>query len=73
MRVGDLVKYAIHFQNLQHLVGVVVEIKESRDPRGYINFPCIRALWSPERPQGAAVWDWKDELIVVSGVKGEDC
>jgi hypothetical protein len=72
MRVGDLVKYASHHDKLQHLVGVVVEIKESRNPDGYINFPCIRASWSPERPQGSPVWDWKDELIVISGVKDED-
>ena len=66
MKVGDLVRYAPRTHNLQHLVGVVVEIKESRNPDGYINFPRIRALWSPERPQGTAVWDWEDELEVIS-------
>ena len=67
---GDLVKYASHHDKLQHLVGVVVEVAESH-PLGYVSFPCIRAAWSPERPQGSPVWDWKDELIVISGVKNE--
>ena len=56
MKVGDLVKYKAYHSDLQHLVGVVVDVHNAGDR--------ARMLWSD--PTRNWVWDWVNELELVS-------
>ena len=62
MKVGDLVMYETWHTGLQHLTGIVVEVRP--DPSD-LHDRRARVLWSARRPMPIR-WDWVGELRLVN-------
>ena len=60
MKPGDLVKYESWHTARQNLTGLVIEVSRSYNRDGDLR---ARVLWSPRR---LFLWDWVEELVVVS-------
>jgi len=67
VKVGDLVKYKIAFEHLQHLVGLVVSVKNSI--LGLDKAIKVSVLWNRERPQGntgTPMKEWVCDIEVIN-------
>lgn len=62
MKTGDLVKYESWHTGLQHLTGIVVEVRPTPSA---LHDNRARVLWSARRPMPIR-WDWVEELRIVS-------
>ena len=59
MKVGDLVKYAPRYENMQDKAGLVIETAPDRFYNGR-----VRVLWSKAQP-ALTRWDWVKDLRIV--------
>ena len=72
MKPGDLVRYSSYHKNLQHLVGLVVQLDGAGGDGGGL----LRAkvLWNHQRPilRACPTWDWVADLVTLDSQKN-DC
>ena len=62
MQRGDLVKYQSYHEKLQHLIGVVLEVRHK--PGSKYGDRC-RILWN-RSGNNPDVWDWVNDLEAIS-------
>ena len=62
MKVGDLVKYRHYHDNLKDVRGVVVAVK----PHWTGRVERAHVVWNHPRVQWDGVFDWADDLEVIS-------